>query len=391
MTRILVVDDEADIELLIRQRFRRRAAEFEFVFARNGEQALETLEAHPDIDVVVTDINMPVMDGLTLLARLPECGRSVKAVILSAYGDMTNIRTAMNRGAFDFLTKPIDFSDFETTLRKTLQEVEAMRQGMEAQEQLVALRQELEIASRIQQSLLPRRFPAFPDRTEFELYAEMAPARLVGGDFYDFFLVDERRLGVVIGDVSGKGVPAALFMAVSRTLLRATALQGVSPADCLAYMNRVLGRQSGEDGVFVTVFYAILNTDSGEVEFAIGGHNPPYVVTTDGEIRELAEPGGVVVGLLRGVEYENGATTLAPGEALVLYTDGVTEAMDAEQKFFSERRLREVLSRLGPRAPEETVRAVLRAVDTFSGGEPQADDVTMLALRYLGSPVHETH
>ena len=117
--RVLIVDDEPDIELLIRQRFKRRAGEFQFVFASNGQEALERLQEDPEVEVVVTDINMPVMDGLTLLSRLPGANRLVKAVILSAYGDMPNIRTAMNRGAFDFLTKPIDFHDFETTIRKT--------------------------------------------------------------------------------------------------------------------------------------------------------------------------------------------------------------------------------------------------------------------------------
>ncbi|HWQ54633.1 MAG TPA: SpoIIE family protein phosphatase [Bryobacteraceae bacterium] len=381
--RILIVDDEPDIELLIRQRFKRRSGEFEFVFAANGQEALERLQEHPELEVVVTDINMPVMDGLTLLSRLGATNRLLKAVILSAYGDMPNIRTAMNRGAFDFLTKPIDFQDFETTIRKTVHEVETARQGEQARVQLLALRQELEIASRIQQSLLPRHFPAFPERSEFDLYAEMAPARQVGGDFYDFFLIDDERLGFVIGDVSGKGVPAALFMAVSRTLLRATAMQGVSPAECLAYMNRVLGRQA-EEGVYVTMFYGVFHTATGEVEYAIGGHNPPFVLRRGGELIELTEPAGMVVGLLPDMKYENGRLQLEPGEAILLYTDGVTEAQDEAEKFYSERRLREVLRNMGPQTPEAMIRGVLEDVERFSGGAAQADDVTMLALKRSG-------
>jgi sigma-B regulation protein RsbU (phosphoserine phosphatase) len=380
--RILIVDDEPDIELLIRQRFKRRNGEFDFVFARNGEEALRKLE-EAGIDVVVTDINMPVMDGLTLLSHLNTGNRLLKAVILSAYGDMPNIRTAMNRGAFDFLTKPIDFADFETTIRKTLQELEAVRQGQEAHAQLLALRQELEIASRIQQSMLPRRFPAFPGRTEFDLFAAMAPARQVGGDFYDFFLIEPDRLAFVIGDVSGKGVPAALFMAVSRTLLRATAMQNVSPAECLGYMNRVLRRQT-EEGVYVTVFYGILHTGTGEVDYAIGGHNPPYVVRSSGEVAELAEPAGPLVGLLRDLAYETGRITLQPGDSIFLYTDGVTEAEDPEQKFFGERRLRELLHVTGSAGPEATVQAVLAEVERFAAGAPRSDDITTLALQYRG-------
>src|SRR5215475_1920534 len=175
--KVLVVDDEPDLELLIKQRFRKRIrdGEFEFVFAHNGEEALAKLKDDPGLDIVMSDINMPVMDGLTLLSRLSDVNRILKAVIVSAYGDMQNIRTAMNRGAYDFLVKPIDFSDFEITLNKTIQELEIIRQGLKAREELTAIQYELSVASRIQQSILPRNFPPFPGRTDFEIYAHMSP------------------------------------------------------------------------------------------------------------------------------------------------------------------------------------------------------------------------
>src|SRR4029077_3922029 len=188
-------------------------------------------------------------------------------VIVSAYGDMQNIRTAMNRGAYDFLIKPIDFADFETTLNKTIQELESIKHGLLAREQLTAIQHELGVAARIQQSILPRQFPPFPGRTDFEVYAHMAPAREVGGDFYDFFLINKDLLGFVIGDVSGKGVPAAIFMAVCRTLLKATAMQGMPPGECLEYANTLLKRQS-EAAMFVTVFYGILDTRTGDVDYS---------------------------------------------------------------------------------------------------------------------------
>jgi len=379
--RILIVDDEPDVETLIRQRFKRRNGDFDFVFAQNGQEALARLEADPNLDLVVTDINMPVMDGLALLNRLNALdGRIVKAVILSAYGDMANIRSAMNRGAFDFLTKPIDFQDFETTLRRTREALNATREGVAAQQQLTAIEQELEIAARIQNSMLRREFE-FPGRRDFSLYAEMTPARRVGGDFYDFFLIDEKRLGFVIGDVSGKGIPAALFMAVSRTLLQAVALQKNSPATCFDYANRVLGAQ-GEPGVYVTAFYGILHTDSGQVEYCLGGHNPPYRVQKGGKTQAIDEPGGVVVGLLPDGGYENGILQLEPGESIVLFTDGITEAMNAEEKFFGERRLREILESSAEKAPHEMVAAVNHAVAEFTGDAPQSDDMTLLTVRW---------
>jgi sigma-B regulation protein RsbU (phosphoserine phosphatase) len=161
-------------------------------------------------------------------------------VIISAYDDMENIRAAMNGGAYDFLTKPIDFADLERTIEKTQRELRTLRQGQEAQEQLSTLEHELRVATKVQQSLLPE---LITGREEFEIAGSMAAARQVGGDFYDFFLIDAHRLGLAIGDVSGKGIPAALFMAVSRTLLRATALQGGSPGEVLEHANQVLLKQ----------------------------------------------------------------------------------------------------------------------------------------------------
>src|SRR5262249_23179571 len=152
---ILVVDDEPDLELLVRQRFRRqiREKEFEFLFSRNGEEALEVLAARPSVDLVLSDINMPVMDGLTLLGKLGSVSQTLRAVVVSAYGDMSNIRTAMNRGAIDFLIKPIDFEDLEITIRKTLDHVAQLKHAQQTQERLSALKQELGVAARIQQSI----------------------------------------------------------------------------------------------------------------------------------------------------------------------------------------------------------------------------------------------
>ncbi len=379
--RVLVVDDEPDIETLIRRRFKRPAnGDFEFVFARNGKEALELLADDPKVDLVVTDINMPVMDGLALLARLAAMDdRILKAVILSAYGDMHNIRTAMNRGAFDFLMKPLDFQDFETTLRRTHDAVRAAREAIAARSELSAIQQELEIAARIQASILPREF--CPGRSDVGIYAEMTPARVVGGDFYDFFFIDEKRLGFLIGDVSGKGIPAALFMAVSRTLLQAVALQGTPPHECLRYANQVLGGQ-GETGVYVTVFYGVLHTDTGELEFCLGGHNPPYRLKAGIGLQPIWEPGGVVVGLLPESEYETGRIQLCHGDAVFLFTDGVTEALNGDERFFGERRLKEILGAAGDVEPKEIVGRVLGAVREYTAEAEQSDDITAMCVKW---------
>jgi phosphoserine phosphatase RsbU/P len=322
------------------------------------------------------------MDGLTLLGKLTGLDRILKAVIVSAYGDMQNIRIAMNRGAFDFVTKPIDFQDLEITINRTLDEILGLKRSLQDRAQLNALQQELNIAARIQQSILPRVFPAFPDRTEFDVFAAMTPAKEVGGDFYDFFLIDGERLGFVIGDVSGKGVPAALFMAVSRTLLRATAMQASSAGDCLQYVNKVLAAESA-DSMFVTLFYGILNSRTGEVEFAVGGHNPPYIFS-ESEVRPLSFEGDMIVGISQGVPYKSERIQLQPGEGLFLFTDGLTEASNEAEDLFSEERLQATLQSCAAQPLRSLVGTVTEEVRKFVAGAPQADDLTIMTVRYRG-------
>lgn len=383
--RVLLVDDEPDLELLVRQKFRKQIREgaLDLSFAGDGFEALEKLGADPLIEIVLTDLNMPRMDGLTLLSRIGALDRLLKVVVVSAYGDMSNIRTAMNRGAFDFLNKPIDFADLEATLAKTHRELEALRQAVGLREHLGALQRELEIATQIQLSALPSRFPPFPDRTDFDLFATMTPAQEVGGDFYDFFLLDDDRLGFCIGDVAGKGISAALFMAITCTLLRATAQGGMPPDACLRRVNEVLFPQTLAR-LFVTLAYGILDTRTGVVEYGIAGHPSPVHVSVRGGARPVERPRGLGLCLLPDFAYDRRTLVLAPGDTLVLYTDGVTEACDPDGAQFTEEPLYTCLADAAGERPEVVVRAVLDALEAFSGGAPQADDITLLALQYQG-------
>jgi phosphoserine phosphatase RsbU/P len=384
--KILVVDDEPDLEVLIRQRFRKQIRDdaMRFEFAQNGVQALNKLNEHQDISVVLSDINMPEMDGLTLLQKIGERNEPcLKSVIISAYGDMENIRTAMNRGAFDFLTKPIDFADLETTISRTLQQLEILRQANVDREQLSLVKNDLNTAARIQQSILPQTFPPFPNRTEFDIYAQMVPAKEVGGDFYDFFLLDEDRLAFVIGDVSGKGVPAAIFMAVSRTLLKAIAAQVVNPGETLRRINTMLIPE-GNGKMFVTIFYGVLNTRTGDMQFSYGGQPPPYIKRSDGTVEPIKQEGGFLLGMVEGMEYDNHKIALRPGDTILLYTDGVTEAMNKEGQLFEDGRLQSSLVRLNGSPLKEMLHSIQSDLTAFSAGAPQADDITMLALQYKG-------
>jgi sigma-B regulation protein RsbU (phosphoserine phosphatase) len=231
--------------------------------------------------------------------------------------------------------------------------------------------------------MVPCQFPPFPDRSEFAIHASMTPARAVGGDFFDFFLIDAERLGFVIGDVSGKGVPSALFMAVCRTLIKANALVGVSPEACLGQVNRVLASE-GVASMYVTVFYGVLETRNGQLTYCNAGHNPPYVLRRDGSVEPLAQIGGMVVGLFENTCFEAGHLVLEPGDGLFTYTDGVTEACDLAGEEFTTSRLAPCLERCRGLDLDDVIRAVGAEVAAFVGEASQGDDITMLALRYLG-------
>ena len=338
--KILVVDDEPDLEPLVKQRMRRgiRAGRYQFVFAQDGMEALEKLQQDEGIDMVLSDINMPKMDGLTLLAQIPKVDPNLRCVIISAYGDMKNIRTAMNRGAFDFVTKPVDFEDLEVTIERTLSHLAEWREALASRDQLVELQNELDIASKMQQSILPTRFPEGPG---YQIHANMEPARTVGGDFFDILRLENQRVGLTIADVSDKGVPAALFMMSSRTLLKGSAIAGYDPGAVLHEVNDLL-YDDNPALMFVTMLYAVYDPATGELTYANGGHNPPLIVHPDGSSEVLPSTGGIALGVASGIHYRENTVTCAPGDTFVCYTDGVTEAMNEHGDEFGLEGLRQV-------------------------------------------------
>ena len=382
----MVVDDEIDLEPLMLGKFRKqiRTGEYDFVFAHNGLEALAKLIEYPDIGIILSDINMPEMDGLTLLTKLKELKNpSLKTVIVSAYGDMDNIRTAMNRGAFDFVTKPINFDDLEITINKTLEEIIIQRMALMEHDQLVSIRHDLNVAREIQQGILPKTFPPFPHRTDFEIFASMTAAKEVGGDFYDFFMIDPDRLGFVIGDVSGKGIPAAIFMAVSRTLIRATGLKGMPAGECLHYANNLLCNES-VSCMFVTVFYGIMNMKSGELEYANAGHNPPYILKSNGDLELVPSTGDIILGCFEEQPFQSAKVQLSPGDEILLFTDGVTEAFNKANEVYGEDRLESLLKTMKGFSAGQMVNVIVDDVNTYAHGVAQSDDITLLALKFNG-------
>jgi len=242
---------------------------------------------------------------------------------------------------------------------------------------------ELKIANEIQTGMLPRDFPAFPDRKEFDIFATMEPAKEVGGDLYDFFLINERKLCFIMGDVSGKGVPAALFMMITKTLLKNAALQDLPANEVLFRTNNIIALDNNSS-MFATVFCGILDTKTGEVEFSNAGHNPPLVCRKDEGYEYIDVGKSFVLGPMGNFKFSLNKIQLSPGDTLFLYTDGVTEAMNRKKELFSEAKLKEVLTALKDNKTADIISSLRHEISLFVQDEPQSDDITMLALRFLG-------
>ena len=377
--KILVVDDEPDLEPLVRQRMRReiRSGQYDFVFAHNGVEALAQLDANDEIDMVLSDINMPQMDGLTLLQEIPKAKPNVRSVIISAYGDMQNIRTAMNRGAFDFITKPVDFDDLRVTIDRTLRHVQELRDALGVRDRLVAIQNELDVAKNMQQSILPA---IFPSEAGYKVYGTMRPARNIGGDFFDLMRLQFDRIGLVVADVSDKGVAAGLFMMSTRTLLKGAAVGKGHPGEVLTEINNLLVADN-ETGMFVTVLYSVFDPKSGRLTYASGGENPPLIIHADGTSDELPTTGGIVLGVAPGYEYQENTIDIAPGDSVIFVTDGVTEAMNEAQEPMGIQRVRDHFATSPPTDPESTTLTVIDVIKEFAGSAPQHDDITCLVLR----------
>ncbi len=243
---------------------------------------------------------------------------------------------------------------------------------------------ELSMASRIQASMLPYTFPAFPDRKEFDIYAAMDPAREVGGDFYDFFMIDGDHLGIVIADVSGKGVPAALYMMITMNIIRSHALLDDSPAKVLAYTNTALCSNNRME-MFVTAWVGVLEISTGRLVASSAGHEFPVVYHASvGQCELLKGKNGFVLGGIENARYKEYSLTLQQGDKLFIYTDGVPEATDSSQELFGTERMLASLNRAGGASPRETLETVRADVDAFVGEAEQFDDLTMLCLEYKG-------
>ena len=244
---------------------------------------------------------------------------------------------------------------------------------------------ELTLANKIQADMLPNIFPAFPDRDEFNIYASMTPAKEVGGDFYDFFFVDQDHLAMVIADVSGKGIPAAMFMVMSKGIIETQCMSGSSPAQILADVNKMICAKNHEK-MFVTVWLGILDLRSGELTAANAGHEYPIIKNPGSDFELLKDKHGFVIGGFERMKYTDYTLQMQPGSKLFVYTDGVAEATDADEKLYGIDRTVAALNKAKDESPQTILETVDKDVREFVGNAEQFDDLTMMCIEYYGNP-----
>lgn len=319
-------------------------------------------------------MNRMIVSHIDKLAQAASCNISDKA--------LTDVQSMISQ-------LDIHTGDEIETLAESLKKMERdtnayIRELTEATTEKERISTELNVANRIQCAMLPNSFPAFPQISAFDIFATMTPAKEVGGDFYDFFLTDDDHLAVIMADVSGKGMPAALFMVISKILIRNHALNDTSPAEVFNKVNTQLCENNRAD-MFVTAWLGVLELSTGKLTFVNAGHTPPMLCHKGGRFKYQKAPAGFVLGGLDTMRFQQQEVTLESGDTLLLYTDGITEATNAKSELFGEDRLEIVSNRNCDASPQELIEAIKEDVDRFVGDAPQFDDLTMLAVTYLGA------
>jgi sigma-B regulation protein RsbU (phosphoserine phosphatase) len=370
--RILIVDDvKANVDVLVEA----LQTDHKLSVALDGEAALRSVAKNRP-DLVLLDIVMPGIDGYEVCRRLraAPATREIPVMFLSSLEEVKNKTLGFEVGGNDYLTKPFEILEVKARVRSLLK---AKAYSDAVKEKMAA---ELAIARQIQLGILPSDIAASVDGTGLEVSATLEPAREVGGDLYEVLRLDDGRLFVAVGDVSGKGVPAALFMAVATTLLRTIAQHVPQPQEIIQRVNEALLLHN-PSGMFVTLVCLIIDPTSGAVICGNAAHTTAMLLHPGQPPARTLSSTGTLVGILPDVGAKNVTLTLQPGESLVLYTDGVTEAFDAAGKMFDEDHLFQHLAQASGRSAADTTRGVLDAVRVHCGDHPQSDDITIVTIR----------
>lgn len=375
--KILVVDDEPDLELLINQKFRKeiKQGKYSFEFAGNGIEAFNKLTANNDIELVLTDINMPEMDGLTLLSKIKELNNPLlHSVIVSAYGDIINIRTAMNGGAFDFVVKPIDFNDLEITINKALDNLASFKKALRVRDELITVRKELDEARTLQLSMLPS---TIPEVDELNISAFMKTASEVGGDYYDFSNKNDGSLNIAVGDATGHGMKAGIMVSIMKTLFITNSshhdLEEFFKLANEAIKSLNLGR--------MMVAFAMVNINVRKLQVLNAGM-PPIYLYRDSE-KKVFEIGGhnLPLGAVHNSSYSSEQIELNDGDAVLMLSDGFPEIQNVNNQQYGYNRLIDIFLEIGSKNTDEIIKKLKNEVSNWVGNNEIEDDVTFVVIK----------
>jgi sigma-B regulation protein RsbU (phosphoserine phosphatase) len=379
MPNALIVDSDPETGRVLQQKARSiyDGATMNYSLAATDDEALALIAGGTVFDIALVSIDSPAISGMSLFSKIEERSFRVPRIALASAADLMGIRRAMNEGATDFLLKPLVIDDFKTTVERVLADVERRRRNWRERSEYFSLKREVDIAVDIQKRILPQDFPGIEG---YGVHAATWPAKIMGGDFYDVFRLEGGRIGMVMADVSGKGIPAAFYMAVAHTLLRSVAQSGAEPAICLQQVNDLLCEYH-IPGMFVSALYGVLDPAKHTFTFSNAGHQPPYRRAADGSLATYAGGEGTVLGIMPEMQFGQESVKLAPEEFIFMFTDGVTDAFNAERQPFSEERLEKCLTQGKFRAARRIVETVEASVRSHTGDAEQNDDVTAMVVR----------
>lgn len=372
-SKILIVDNNKDTIELLNSYF---CGKYEFIAAYDGEDAIMKFNTIKGIDLIITEISLPKYDGITLIEKLTTLITFQRIVVISLYGDLKNLRLAINAGANDFIVKPFDFADIEIVIKNALTKSESAKNNLETQSKFSNISKELSVTGELQKSILPNNHFKY---SNLDIYASNIPANDVGGDFYDFFKIDDDKVGVVIADVSGKNISAAIFMTMSKILIKSFAKIFKNPIECIYNVNKSLN-EDNHTSMFVTCVYGMIDIKSRNFYFINCGHLSPIIVSKNEYPLFLKSNNNIALGIVNDFDFVLQKVYVPEDSYIVLYTDGVVEAINEKNEEYDYYRLNNLLYSMKDYSSEKIVNAINEDVKNFANNTKQFDDITSVVI-----------
>lgn len=371
--KILVVDDNKDTVSLLTNYF---TGKYEFIAAYDGNEALQKYHSSGDISLIITEISLPKTDIVNFIQELKKVITFQRIIVITLYGDLKNLRIALNEGASDFIVKPFDLDEIEQVIQHALQKTETSKQNIDTNDKFSNISRELSVTGDLQRSILPDNKFSYKN---LEICASNIPANDVGGDFFDFFKINDTTVGVVIADVSGKNVSAAIFMTMAKILIKSFAKMYINPIECITHVNRAL-YEDNHTNMFVTCVYGIIDTESSNFYFINCGHLSPIIVHQNMYPLFIKSDNNIALGIVENFDFKLHKVYIPKDSYVLLYTDGVVEAVNENDEEYDYYRLNNLLLNLKDYSSENIVKNINNDVQSFSANVKQFDDITSVVI-----------